>query len=283
MGKIVVFGATGRVGSALVRELISRGADVRAVVRDLKKAATLPKDAEVVKADIFNTAEVGAACEGADMMFVLTPENPMAQDVFADALTIIGNYRLAAENNRVRRVVALSSMGAKHAEGTGNLVVSHMLEKAFGDYDGQVTFIRPGYYYSNWMHYLELAREHGILPTSFPPELPVGMIAPEDVASFAADVISGKYYERIYEICGPFHNSREVADIFGEYLEREVVPMETPRDRWEESLLEVGFSADAAQKFAQMTGAVVDGLTGVEWPDKMIKVETDLSTYLRRR
>ncbi len=76
-GKILVTGATGNVGSLLVPNLISLGADVRALVRDESKAQGL-KDAgvEIVVGDLDKPDTLDAAFRGVDKVFLITPPNP---------------------------------------------------------------------------------------------------------------------------------------------------------------------------------------------------------------
>jgi len=281
-GKVVVFGASGRVGSALVHELAIRNINTAAVFRDAGKATKLPATVEVIIANLFDRASVENACHEASTIFILTPESHISQDVLGDARIIIENYRNAVEKNNALRVVALSSMGARHAKGTGNLEISYMLEQAFKDYDGEATFIRPGYYYSNWMGYLEVAKENGILPTFFPPELKIGMVSPEDIALFAAEVICGERTgNTIYEVCGPHdYSSREIAEFFSAYLSRDVAAIEIPKQEWEPTLLQVGFTPDAAHNLALMTNAVLEGLTEAEFPNRVIRMNMDMAEYL---
>ena len=76
-GKILVTGATGNVGSLLVPNLISLGADVRALVRNETKAQGL-KDAgvEIVVGDLDRPDTLDAAFRGVDKIFLITPPNP---------------------------------------------------------------------------------------------------------------------------------------------------------------------------------------------------------------
>jgi putative NADH-flavin reductase len=63
--KVVLFGATGMIGSRVLKELVSRGHEVTAVVRDPSR---VPNETGVkaVKGDALNTAEVATAVKGSD-------------------------------------------------------------------------------------------------------------------------------------------------------------------------------------------------------------------------
>lgn len=279
----LILGATGRVGSMLVANLLKKGQPVRAVIRNSAKAPDLiSKGAEVFVADYFDGTTLKSAFQGGSSVFLLTPENPECVDFINESRTIINNYREAIISAKIGKIFGLSSMGAQHQSGTGNLVASYLLEHAFSDLEIEQTFVRPTYYYSNWMGFLELVKEHGILPTFFPPEMKLPMIAPADVAAFLAELMcDAAPHERIYEITGPYaYSSSEIAQIFATVLKRSVTVQQIPPEAWESALLQAGFSKDGAHNLMLMTQAVIDGKTKNTTPNP-IRCATDFKTYLK--
>ena len=72
---VVVTGATGHVGNALVRLLRSRGERVRAMAMQGEDASSLERlGAEVVRADVRDTESLRPAIRGADVLYGLPPE-----------------------------------------------------------------------------------------------------------------------------------------------------------------------------------------------------------------
>lgn len=61
---ILVTGATGNVGSELVKQLVDGGHDVRAYIRNPDKASMLPDAAEIAIGDLDDTAALNKAAEG---------------------------------------------------------------------------------------------------------------------------------------------------------------------------------------------------------------------------
>lgn len=279
----IVLGATGQVGSRLVDRLLDKGQPVRAVVRSVSKAQPMiAKGARVVEADFNDGEALKKALAGGSTVFLLTPENPTPENYLAEIQAMIWNYRQAVLSAGATKVVGLSSMGAQHASGTGYLLASHLLEQAFADLDIQQIFVRPAYYYSNWLAYLDLVREHGVLPTFFPPGLELPMIAPGDVAEFLADrMISADPQERIYEITGPrAYRSLDIAGAFEQVLGREVALQHILPEEWEATLRQAGFSNDGVRNLIQMTQAVIDGKTSHE-QSHPVRCETDFQAYLK--
>src|SRR5215471_9791962 len=72
---ILVTGATGNTGGAVVSELLQRGVPVRAMVRtrDARSAALRARGAEVVVADIFDPDQLFAAMRGVQRAYYVPP------------------------------------------------------------------------------------------------------------------------------------------------------------------------------------------------------------------
>jgi uncharacterized protein YbjT (DUF2867 family) len=176
-------------------------------------------------------------------------------------------------------------MGAQHREGTGNLVMSYMLERAFDGLGLTRIFIRPAYYFSNWLDYLESAEESGVLPTFFPVELKIPMVCPGDVGRFAAEVLLNSDGDMtIYELSGPASlSSADVAKAFSEVLDKEIKAQQIPRNQWEQTLRSIGFSADGIRNFIEMTEAVIAGKSGPEGNGTVsAQADTTLREYLEK-
>ena len=72
--KVVLIGASGFVGSALLNETLNRGFEVTAVVRHPEKIKIENENLKVTKADVSSLEEVYEVCKGADA--VISAFNP---------------------------------------------------------------------------------------------------------------------------------------------------------------------------------------------------------------
>ncbi len=94
---IIVAGATGNLGMRICRELLSRGAAVKALVRNTtkaeKKEVLTQMGVEVVEVDFDNEAEIAAACKGASCVISAVAG---LKDVIVDLQTQLLNGALAA-------------------------------------------------------------------------------------------------------------------------------------------------------------------------------------------
>lgn len=110
MAKVVLIGATGFVGSAILNELVERGHEVTAVVRNVEK---LPKNALVkpVKEDVGNEDAIAKLLEGKDA--VISAYNPGWTNPNIAQETIV-NYRhilAAAKKSGIGRLLIVGGAG----------------------------------------------------------------------------------------------------------------------------------------------------------------------------
>jgi putative NADH-flavin reductase len=109
--RLTVFGATGGIGSEVVRQALAAGHDVVAVVRDPARL-TVPAGSGlgVVTADVMDPAQIGPAVKGSDaVVSALGPRKGGPVTVLADS----GQSILTAMDDAgVRRLVAVSASGA---------------------------------------------------------------------------------------------------------------------------------------------------------------------------
>ncbi|KMS66724.1 FMN-dependent NADH-azoreductase [Streptomyces viridochromogenes] len=141
---IVVTGATGNVGRALVERLVDAGRPVRALTRDPQRAG-LPARAEAVR---FDPGRPAALFEGATKLFLyVQAAGEQAENLLA-----------AARAAGVRHVVLLSSgiiqEGADEARASHPIHVIHAtVERQIRDSGLAWTFLRPNAFAVNALHW----------------------------------------------------------------------------------------------------------------------------------
>lgn len=97
MKSILVTGATGKVGSRLVKRLAQRGDHVRALVRDKARAAHLRSDrVELVEGDLLDADSLGVAVRGVDAVIHCAAFFRGATPEQAHAINRLGTQHLAA-------------------------------------------------------------------------------------------------------------------------------------------------------------------------------------------
>src|SRR3712207_2791113 len=113
--RVLVTGATGKVGNAVARALHARGDSVRALVRDPERArGLLPEGVEVVAGDVTDRPSVDAAVAERELVFTAhgLPEQWVADPDVFDRVNARGAeaVALAARDAGARRLVHTSTI-----------------------------------------------------------------------------------------------------------------------------------------------------------------------------
>ncbi len=110
--RILVTGATGFIGGELIPELVARGYRVRLMVRTyLPKYKEQWPSAEIVVADALDYTQLKKALEGVHCAYYLIHSLNFA-DTFQELdLQAARNFRMAAEENNLKRIIYLGSLG----------------------------------------------------------------------------------------------------------------------------------------------------------------------------
>jgi uncharacterized protein YbjT (DUF2867 family) len=170
---LLVTGATGNIGRALVSELDAQGADLRILVRDPVRAAALPVRAERVVGDLDEPATLAPAFAGVDAVFLLTQGIGTERAAHAVA---------AARQAGVRHIVHLSSAHVLYDPIPAMGHWHHAREELIRACGIPATFLRPGGFMTNALDWVGTIREGGYV---FDPIGP-GRYAPVDPADIAA-------------------------------------------------------------------------------------------------
>jgi dihydroflavonol-4-reductase len=124
--RLLVTGATGKVGNAVARQLVERGDEVVALVRNAAKARDLlPTGVELASGDVTDPESLRQAAEGADGVFNCMGlfEQWFADSEIFERVNARGaaNVTAAARGAGVRRVVHTSTFDVFHADSGGTV------------------------------------------------------------------------------------------------------------------------------------------------------------------
>ncbi|MBZ9814024.1 SDR family oxidoreductase [Mesorhizobium sp. CA7] len=174
---ILVTGATGNVGSQVVNQLVKRGADVRALVRDPSKA-NFPASVAVVQGDLIDVDSLRSAFSGVSTLFLL---NAVVPDEFTQALIALNSAREAGIERIVYLSVIHGELYANVPHFAGKLAVERMIEQM----GVNATILRPAYFMNNEFMIKDVILSYGVYP------MPIGskglaMVDARDIAEVAA-------------------------------------------------------------------------------------------------
>ena len=194
---ILVTGATGNVGAAVVAELTAKREPVRAFVRDEKRAREfLGASVELARGDFEDTASIARALDGVDAVFLSSADQP---NKVAHETAVIEAARAAG----IHKIVKASTIGAEagspippfdwHGQIEDNLRASAIPSVVLHSY----------FYMTNLLASAEPVRQTGKL---FAPlgEARIAMIDPRDTGAVgAAALVTDSYDGKILDLSGP--------------------------------------------------------------------------------
>src|SRR5215211_1381484 len=119
--RVLVTGATGKVGHAVARALLERGDEVRVLVRNPGRASTLlPPGVQAIRGDVTEPPTVDKAAAGCELVFnaMGLPEQWFPDRDIFDRVNARGTETVvrAAAAAGARRVVHTSTIDVFHAE-----------------------------------------------------------------------------------------------------------------------------------------------------------------------
>jgi uncharacterized protein YbjT (DUF2867 family) len=227
---VLVTGATGNVGSAVVRELSRRGVPVRAFVRD--PLATLAETVEIAIGDFEDPASIRAALLGVDRVFLSSGDGPRKVvheaaviDAAVDAELIVKASTLAAQVGSPLAPLHWNGVSEEHLRRSGRPWV----------------ILASGFYMTNVLAVAEPVRTQAVLPAPAG-DGRIAMIDPRDVGAVAAAVLAGSGHEgHTYRLTGPAAISYpEVAAAIAAATGTDVRYVDVPPDVARAGLVESG-------------------------------------------
>jgi uncharacterized protein YbjT (DUF2867 family) len=254
---VLVTGATGNVGSAVVAELRRRGAAVRAFVR--RPAEKLGDDVEIAIGDFDDPGSVRAALRGVDRVFLSSADGPRKAHHEAAVID-------AAD---VELIVKASTIGAQAGAALPPFDWNGRSEDHLRRSGVPAVVLRSGFYMTNLLAVAEPVRARHILPAPAG-DGRIAMIDPFDVGAVAAAVLTGTGHDgRTYELTGPeavgYRDiAAELSRVTGTHVEYVDVPPAAAREGlvasgmpdWLVQHLDGAFARFRAGEFAATTDTV---------------------------
>jgi uncharacterized protein YbjT (DUF2867 family) len=258
----VITGATGNTGSAAAKALLSAGKQVRAVVRDAKKAEALKAlGAEVFVADITDPAALERAVAGAEGVYFLSPPDMTAKNFVEDRKALTEKQIATFARAKVPHVVLLSSVGAQHPGGSGPIRTVHNAEQQLRRAGIPSTFVRASYFVENWGAVAHPVKQDGVLPSFIALDRATPMVSTQDIGKTAAQaLLDGPRGVRVIELAGPTDPTpNEIAATFAKILGRPVKAVAAPVAAVVPTFTSFGISQNVAELFQEMYEGFASG------------------------
>jgi uncharacterized protein YbjT (DUF2867 family) len=250
----LITGATGDVGSKVVKQLIQRGERPRAFARNAEKAhAQFGDKVDIVSGDLSDAASLQRALAGVEKLFLV---NSGPQIPVLDGLAV-----QAAKTAGVRHIVKLSSLdveqklaiGAWHAKGEAAIRASGI----------RFTFVRPTGFMSNLLAWSRSIVAEGIVRSSTG-DGKRPFIHSEDIAAVAVRALTADdYVGKALPITGPQALSfAEIAEKIGAVIGRQLKYQPVSDEEAGRRFSATGASAEEVAAHVELWRAIREGRVG---------------------
>ncbi|HWD77816.1 MAG TPA: NAD(P)H-binding protein [Kribbella sp.] len=220
---ILVTGATGTIGSELVRQLVARGIPVRGMTRR-------PHDS-FVQADFDDPESLRKAIDGVQTVFLLTAPGPW---VPAHDRALVD----VARHSDVRKIVKLSAIGTTDDGPPGSWHAAG--ERAVRESGLAWTILRPAGFASNVLRWLPAIHDGQPIPN----QTGTGkhaFVDPRDVAAVAVEALVSDHRDQIYTLTGPeLLSVPDQAAVLSDVLGSRLTVVDVPLDTYAQQLRQAG-------------------------------------------
>jgi uncharacterized protein YbjT (DUF2867 family) len=207
---LLLTGATGLVGSALLPRLLAEGTEVRCLVRDPRRLGAQRVRVQIALGDLTDPPSFRNALRGVQTVVHLAASIRDQPRGSIEELNGIATWRMveAAERQGVERFVFFSALGASTHHRTRCLRAKALAEQAVREADVHSIVFAPSIVYAPgdpWLTLLERLALLPVMPVSGRGRAAFQPIWAEDVAGCVISVLraqDGEPRER-YELAGP--------------------------------------------------------------------------------
>ena len=256
--KVLISGATGDTGRAAVKEGLTLGLGVRAMVhkKDARAEALEAAGAEVVTGDLLEIDTIRAAMDGVEAAYFVWPVQP-------GLINATVNFAQAAKEAGVPTIVNLSQRSARRESKSHSCRDSYIAEQVLNWSGLAVVHLRPTYFLEWLLYPWQLPYlQKGVL------RMPVGKgrhspIAADDQGRAIAAILKAPeaHIGKTIPLSGPAEMDHEqMAAELSEAMGRKIVFQDLPIAEYCASLETMGVPAYVVQ---HLSGAMEDYQNGV--------------------
>lgn len=234
---ILITGATGSVGTHLIKYLSEKNVSFRVLARKSDRATKLSsiEGLELVYGDLTDKNSVKNALQGIEKVFLLTNSSETAE-------TLQLNFVDMLRANGVQHVVKLSQLAATLHSPVRFLRYHATVEQKIKDMAMSYTFLRPNLFMQGLLGFKESIIKKGMFFAAAG-DAKVSLVDVRDIAAVAAETLTSRGHEnKIYDLTGPEAiTHQQMADYFSKELKNAVKFIDVKPEDMHREVLKAGF------------------------------------------
>lgn len=188
MIKIAIAAAAGNIGSRAARKISASGFTPVLMGRHTSKMERLNiPNAIIRETDLGNTEQVVNSTRGAEALLWLVPPVLHVSSLKNWYQKVIQAGLAAVKENKIKRVVLISSLGAGAAPNLGTITYTGDMEIAFDQLgDTNILALRPGYFMENFLTLTQQIKLESEFSFTYTPDHDIPFISTDDIGDAAA-------------------------------------------------------------------------------------------------
>ena len=246
---ILVTGAAGKTGQAVVRALLANGRTVRTLVRNETQRELISSlyDTDIVIGDMSVESVISSLFEDIRAVYHICPN--MHPDELSIGLAMIS----AAKNADVTQFVFHSVLHPQ-VEAMPHHWQKMRVEEALFTSGIPFTILQPAAYMQNILVEWKNIQQEGIIRVPYSPESKGSPVDLNDVADVASLVLSDRdHIGATYELCGPdILTYQEQATILSEYIDRSIRVEQISLNEWKTLAYGAGLRTYSVESLLKM-------------------------------
>ena len=260
--KIIISGSLGNIGQHLTELLAKENHELTVITSTPdRKEAIEAVGATAAIGSISDAAFLTTILKGADAFFAMTPPNMGGSNIIENTVNAGKAIAEAINATHIPRVVMLSSIGADLADGNGPIQGLYHIEKLYNDLDTSVTFLRAGYFYTNYYNDIPVIKNADIIGGNYSSTTKIPLVHPKDIAVAVAEELQKQSTgKNIRYIVSDLRSASDIAKTLGDAIEKPNLP-------W------VEFTDEQS----------LQGMTGAGLPEEIAALYTEMGKGLREK
>ncbi|MDT3404027.1 NmrA family NAD(P)-binding protein [Mucilaginibacter terrae] len=254
--KIVITGSLGNIGKPLTQKLVAAGHQVTVVSSNADRKAEIENlGAQAAIGLVSNADFLAQTFNGADAVFAMTPPNLGGSNIIANTVAAGKAYAAAFKQAGIKRIVMLSSIGGHLPAGNGPIAGIHQIEELYKQLDGiAFTFLRAGYFYTNYYNDVPLIKYNNIIGANYPDNVQLLLVHPVDIATAAAEELQRPATgSNIRYVVSDVVTPAQVAKVFGAAIGKPELPwVEFTDDQSLQGMVGAGVPEEIAALYTEM-------------------------------
>lgn len=216
MKKILVIGATGKQGYAVVQALLEKEYSVRAFTRNKENERLKALDSErleIFEGDLNSQSDLRNAMSDVDGVYSVQPIN---RDDVQVELQQGRNIMKSAKAKGIEHIV-YSTAGGVNRDRTGpHFEILAQLENELTDSGLHYTLVKPSFFMDNFLRIVQKEENHLYIPEFISLDIPFAMISTRDIAQIALHMFEHpqQYDGQSLEIASDELTLNQIVDTF---------------------------------------------------------------------